>query len=221
MLRFSFRLGLSSLFLIVSAACAPTRGITPPPGDLNLLFKDDFSQLTSGWDRHTAAEATTDYDDGQYLITVEDTGVDVWASPGLDFGDLSLEVDSTHLAGPENNEFGLLCRYKRSGDKSSFYFFLISSDGYYAVGKVAKNQRTYLNSTGNFEASSAIKTGAAGSNHLAAVCNGKKLSFSVNGTALGEFEDSELTHGDVGFIAGTFDEGGVQIHFDNFVARKP
>ena len=219
--RSFYHLRLIGLLFSLMAACTPTRSVTPPPGDPNLLFKDDFSQPTSGWDRNTAAEATTDYDEGRYLITVEDTGVDVWASPGLDFGDLTLEVDTTHFAGPENNEFGLLCRYKRNGDKSSFYFFLISSDGYYAVGKVAKNERTYLNSTGNFEASSAIKTGEASSNHLAAGCNGKKLSFSVNGTSLGEFEDSEFSQGDVGFIVGTFDEGGVKIHFDDFVARKP
>jgi len=221
MLRSSHRLSLISLALLALVACAHRPGINPPPGDPNLLFRDDFSQLTSGWDRHTAAEATTDYDAGQYLIAVQDTGVDVWASPGLDFTDATLEADAARFAGPTNNEFGLICRYKRDGDKSSFYFFLISSDGYAAVGKVSKNKRTYLNSTGNFEASSAIKTGDAASNHLAATCNGKSMSFSVNGTLVGKFEDTEFTHGDVGLIAGTFDEGGVKIHFDNFSARKP
>src|SRR5258708_32469262 len=105
MLRSSQRLSLASLILVTVAACAPRPGIKPPPGDPNLLFRDDFSQLTSGWDRHTAAEATTDYDAGQYLIAVANTGVDVWASPGLDFTDATLEADAARFAGPAKNEF--------------------------------------------------------------------------------------------------------------------
>jgi hypothetical protein len=38
---------------------------------------------------------------------------------------------------------------------------------------------------------------------------------------VGDFTDNELTHGDIGLLAGTYDEGGVQIHFDNLVARQP
>jgi hypothetical protein len=34
-------------------------------------------------------------------------------------------------------------------------------------------------------------------------------------------QDSQLGSGDVGMIAGSFEQGGVDIAFDNFVVTKP
>ena len=65
-----------------------------------------------------------------------------------------------------------------------------------------------------------IKTGAD-VNNLRADCNGDTLAFYVNGFKLAEVQDSTLTHGDLGLLAGTFDQPGVDIVFDNFVVLKP
>jgi hypothetical protein len=125
------------------AACAGSGPGTPAaPG---MIFQDDFSQTTSGWDRHTGSDLTTDYVDGRYLVAVVDPGVDVWARPGLNLTDLELTADTQYAAGPVNNEYGLICRYDRAGDgRNSFYFFFVSSDGYYALGKVVRDARTIL-----------------------------------------------------------------------------
>jgi len=201
------------------AACNPPRAQYADP---SVLFQDDFAQPTSGWNAHTGAEAATNYDNGQYLIAVEQTGVDVWAQPGLEFTDTRLEVETQYAAGPLNNEFGVMCRYTRRGDRSSFYFFLISSDGYYAQGKVVENKRTVLNpATGDFQPASVILQDPAAINQLSATCQGSHFTFAVNGAVLGEFDDSELARGDIGLIAGTYDETGVQIRFDNLVVKKP
>jgi hypothetical protein len=45
--------------------------------------------------------------------------------------------------------------------------------------------------------------------------------MAVNGTPLGDFDDEELARGDIGLMAGTFDEGGVRMYFDNVVVRQP
>jgi len=148
--------------------------------------------------------------------------VDVWAQPGLELTNLTLKVETTYAAGPVNNEYGVMCRYTRKGDKSDFYFFLISGDGYYAMGKVVANKRTILNpTTGDFQPSRAILQDKTAVNRLSATCNGRQMSFSVNGTLLGEFDDDELSRGDIGLMAGTYDEVGVKIHFDNLVVQKP
>jgi hypothetical protein len=116
----------------------------------------------------------------------------------------------------------VLCRYSRSGDRHSFYFFFISSDGFYALGKVVKNERTILNpATGDFQPSDAIRQGQSDLNQLTATCQGDHMALAVNGVAVGAFEDGELTHGDIGLIIGTYDEGGVKIAFDNLVVTKP
>jgi hypothetical protein len=211
--------GLAGLML--GACSGPSGGATQgPPG---VIFQDDFSNPNSGWDAHTGADVTTDYADGQYLIAVEEPLVDVWAQPGLELTDVIVEVEAQYADGPINNEFGVMCRYTRSGDgKHSFYFFFVSSDGYYALGKIAKDVRTVLApADGSFQPSGAIEQSLDQPNHLRASCLGSHFSLAVNGEVVGEFEDAELPRGDVGLLAGTFDEGGVRIHFDNFSARQP
>jgi hypothetical protein len=210
------------LGLVATAGCGPAKSsATPPPA--GVIFQDDFSKNSTGWDQHTGADVTTNYDNGQYLIQVSQPSVDVWAEPGLDLSDVALQVQAQYSAGPANNEYGVMCRYQRAGDgKSSFYFFFISTDGYYALGKVSKDVRTILSpAQGSPQPSTAIKPEQDGVNELMATCSGNHLSLSVNGTAVGDFSDDELKHGDIGLVAGTYDEGGVAIHFDNLVARQP
>jgi hypothetical protein len=203
------------------AACGQSgRPLSAEPG---ILFRDDFSQPNSGWDSHTGADLTTDYVEGRYLIAVEEPGIDVWARPGLALTDLVFEAETQYAAGPSNNEYGLICRYERRGDgRNSFYFFFISSDGYYALGKVVDDVRTILSpEVGSFQPSEAIRLEPEATNTLAATCDGNRLALAVNGVQVGEFTDDELRRGDIGLIAGTFDEGGVRIHFDNVLVRPP
>jgi hypothetical protein len=204
------------------AACGPARptGTPLPPG---VLFQDDFSNPNSGWDKYAGADVTTDYDNGKYLIAVTDPGLDVWGQPGLDLADVAFSADTQYVAGPANNEFGLMCRYERGGDgKNSFYFFLVSSDGYFALGKVIKDVRTILSpSEGSFQPTSTLLPAQDATNQIQAVCQGDHLSMSVNGTPVGEFTDGDLDRGGIGLVAGTFDEGGVRIQFDNVLVKKP
>jgi hypothetical protein len=203
------------------AACGPS--VPPRASEPGILFRDDFAQTTSGWDSHSGADLTTDYVDGRYLIAVEEPGVDVWARPGLTLTDVVFEAETQYAAGPANNEYGLICRYERRGDgRNSFYFFFVSSDGYYALGKVVGDVRTILNpEVGSFQPSDAIRLEPEATNTLTATCDGDRLALEVNGVQVGAFTDGELRRGDIGLIAGTFDEGGVRIHFDNVVVREP
>jgi hypothetical protein len=58
-------------------------------------------------------------------------------------------------------------------------------------------------------------------NHIRADCVGDTLTLYVNGEKLAEAKDSDFTSGDVGLMAGTFDQVGVDIRFDNFVVSRP
>lgn len=192
----------------------------PTPRADGVLLQEDFSDPHSGWDRHTADDLTTDYVDGQYLVSIKPANLDAWGLAGLDLNDMQIQAEARRAAGPPDNAFGLLCRFTRSGGRSNFYFFLISSDGYYAVGKVVQDKRTYLNPAGDFEPWPAVKPDPA-VNVLAAACRGDQLTFTVNGQSAGPFSDTDLTHGDVGLTAGSFNTGGVQVAFDNVLVRQP
>lgn len=217
-----WRLAVLCVLAVWLAACAQAGG-RPTPSEPGVLFTDDFSDPTSGWDTHTGADLTTDYMDGRYLIAVEEPGVNVWARPGLNLSNVVVEAQTQYGAGPENNEYGLLCRYERHGDgRNSFYFFFVSSDGYYALGKVVRDVRTILSPPeGSFQPTSALRLEPEAANTLSAVCSGSSFSLAVNGALVGEFTDTALTRGDIGLIAGSYDEGGVRIFFDDVTVRTP
>ena len=180
-----------------------------------ILFKDDFSATTSGWDRYKSAEGTMDYDDGGFRILVNALQVNFWSVPHKDFSDVRIEADTGKIAGPDENRIGLICRY--TGNQ--YYFFVITSDGYYGIG-IFNNGKAALLGQSGMQASERIKTGIA-INHLRADCYGDSLALFANGFLLAQVHDPKLSHGDVGVLAGTFSNPGVDILFDNFSVVAP
>jgi hypothetical protein len=195
---------------------ATPRSEQPTQPTSDVLFSDDFSDTSSGWDRVSADNGVTDYTDSQYRIFVNSAQHDFWANPGQSFSDVSVEVDATKAAGPDNNDFGVICRYQ---DTQNFYSFLISSDGYYAIMKYSGGDSQILGADAMLS-TDAVQQGAA-TNHIRADCAGENLSLYANGQLLHSASDSEFASGDVGLMAGTFDEAGTDILFDNFVVSKP
>jgi hypothetical protein len=202
------------MFLAVSACAAPS--IASSSGAAGTaLFKDDFSTTTSGWDRYKSAEGTMDYDGGGYRILVNALQVNFWSVPHKDFSNVRIEADAGKIAGPDENRIGLICRY--TGNQ--YYFFVISSDGYYGIG-IFNNGQSALLGQSEMQSSEKIKTGVA-INHLRADCNGDTLSLFANGFPLAQVHDPTLSHGDVGVLAGTFSHPGVDVIFDNFIVMAP
>jgi hypothetical protein len=186
------------------------------PGEA--IFKDDFSQPFNGWLRGTELPngGISDYADGNFRILVNEPNFDYWSVPNLEFKNTRIEVDAVKQSGPEINRFGLICRYQ---DELNFYFFIVSSDGYYGVGKVKGDQLSLIGMD-EMLPSTAILPGS-GLNHLRADCIDSQLTFYVNGQLVTNVFDSDYSTGDVGFLAGTFNEPGVDVLFDNYVVVKP
>lgn len=207
------------LLLLAAMACSLVTDTllgdeTPLAEDV--LYRDDFSDPSSGWDRVDTADGVTAYQDGRYRILVNTANTDVWANPGLEFGDAIIEVEATKAGGPDDNDFGVICRYR---DVDNFYFFLVSSDGYYGIGRVVAGEQTLIGDDQLYPDES-IRQGEA-TNHIRADCIGSSLTLHVNGVELAEVQDDTLASGDVGLLAGTFDQPGTEILFDDFVVRKP
>jgi hypothetical protein len=216
------------LFLVIivlgfaGIACNLGAGNTPiqPPADTqvvnNILFQDDFSDPNSGWLTLHDGDQLVDYQQDGLRFYITESQFDYWSVPNLSFGDVHVEVNATKLGGPDDNDFGVICRYK---DEGHFYGFLVSSDGYYGISKMVDGEHELLGSN-NMQPSDVINTGAA-SNTLTVDCIGNTLRLSVNGTTLLEVQDGDYASGDVGLLAGTFDTAGVDILFDNFIVTKP
>ena len=182
----------------------------------NVLFQDDFSNSSSGWDQVSGDQGWTDYKDGAYHIHVDITNSDLWANPGKSFGDVSIETDAFKVDGPDDNDFGLICRYQ---DVDNYYFVAAANDGYYVLGKVVDGTQEPLMGDG-WAQTDKVYSGTT-TNHLRLDCVGDTISFYINGNLMGEATDSDYATGDVGLIAGTFGTEGVEVAFDNFVVTKP
>ncbi|HKZ84885.1 MAG TPA: protein kinase [Anaerolineae bacterium] len=189
-------------------------GVPVAGGGAEVLFSDDFSSPDSGWDRASDKDSLSDYVDGQYVIGVSAESLYVWANPGQSFTDVVVDVDATQVAGPDNNDYGVICRYQ---DFDNFYRILISGDGYYAFIRQVDGESTQLI---DWTQSSAINQGAA-HNHLTVICDGDSLALWVNDKFVAEASDDALAEGDIGLTAGTFNEAGVRVAFDNVIVTAP
>jgi hypothetical protein len=181
-----------------------------------VLFQDDFSSLGSGWTRSSLAEGSVDYYDGVYRIRVTTANADVWGRPGLNLRDVRMEVDALRTGGASDNRFGLMCRFN---GEHNFYVFLISSDGYYGIGKVQGNSYTLLGAEAMLP-SDKIHQGSD-PNRIGVECIGEVLALYVNGELLAVTSDGSFTQGDIGLIAGVYGAGQTEIFFDNFLAVQP
>ena len=182
-----------------------------------MLFFDDFSDTNTGWDQVNESDYSTDYYQGAYRIFVNTASSDSWANPGDQmFDDVILEVDATKIAGPNDNDFGMICRYN---DTKNFYNAVISSDGYYGITKVSSGTSQVLG-WDQLVYRDLISQGET-NNHIRFDCIGSELTLYVNGQQLDQQTDDEFTSGNVGLIAGTYDTPGADILFDNFKVFAP
>ncbi len=145
----------------------------------------------------------------------------LWSNPQAgQYSDVRMEVDAVRLAGPDENDFGFICRYQ---DPDNFYYLVASTAGFYKIGKVVGGSESLIGMD-NYrfdDRSINIVPDSSGqvSNHLRGDCHGSSLSLYANGTLLAKVEDSDLSSGNIGLIAGSWDTGGVDIRFTHFSTR--
>ncbi|MFQ5419457.1 MAG: hypothetical protein ACE5EY_03735 [Anaerolineae bacterium] len=184
------------------------------------LFQDDFSgEQECGWAIYSRGGATTELADGALRISASQPGQIWWTNPSREFQDSIITVSARQLDGPNDNAYGVICRYQ---SPENFYIFLVSGDGYYAIGKYqsGSSQITYLSGDGHYQPSDAINQGQA-TNQIRASCIGDQLSLSVNGIPLTTVADPTFVNGDVGMGVSTLQPGTAVVEFDDVLVIGP
>lgn len=199
----------------VPTAETPTQEPAPVPTRV-VIYQDDFSDPNSGWEHYREGDGILDYEQEAYRMLVNTTHNLFWVNAGVDLVDVVIEVDAEKKPGPEDDQFGVICRLD---ENYNYYVFLISSMGEYGIAKMEQGQLTILGS-GEMAFSEAIRQGEE-SNHVSATCAGETLILAVNGQELLSVEDASIAGGDVGLAVGTFDQPGVDVFFDNFILYEP
>jgi hypothetical protein len=211
---------LALLSVLFSMACAWSSIIpsqaqpTSPPGAI--LYLDHFSNPSSGWDTWQDEGSSVAYQDGSLRFGIHQPNLDIWSRPGLKYGDVILEVDAARLTGPDDNDFGLICRFV---DQENFYAFLISSDGYAGIVRVLDGVYKVISST-NMEYNALIQGGNA-ANRIGAGCIQSNLTLYINNEKALTAQDFSHPYGEVGLMAGAVSQTGVEIVFDNFIVKNP
>ncbi len=183
------------------SACTP--GAAPP-------FTDSFDDTRNGWALVHNNQADILTEGGQLHITIKQPDSLAWSiAVGKTFDDFTLDVDATPLAGPDDNDYGVIVRHV---DDDNFYRLEISGDGYFNAQKRQKGKWEKL--IPDWTASQVIRQGKA-LNHLRVVCAGSRLTFYVNQTLLFQITDASFSRGAIGVLAGTLAQPGVQVAFDN------
>jgi hypothetical protein len=187
-----------------------------------LLFQDDFSDITSGWDQYSGEMGFFEYGREGYHIYVGLPNMIFWATPQRSFpADVSIEVDSTYKDGPKGSSYyGIICRYEKTTTDARYYAFLMGPDGLVGIGKYEDGETSMLSGQG-LQTSPAVKTEYDSINRIRADCLGNSLTLYINGQKVASAKDASFPAGGVGLMAGTFDQAGTDVLFDNFAIYQP
>lgn len=210
------------LGLLALTGCGLSIGSSGPDdcSSVGFVFADDFSgEQDCGWVEYNRGGAVTAVENGQMTISTSQPGQIWWTNANQNLDDAVITVDASQISGPDNNAYGVICRYQ---NEENFYVFLISGDGYYTIGKYSSASPTveYLTESGEYEFSEVIRRGNA-QNEIQASCVGNQLSLTVNGTPLVTVSDSTFVTGDIGLAASTFEPGTTVVSFDNMRVSLP
>jgi DNA-directed RNA polymerase subunit RPC12/RpoP len=192
---------------------------TPQPIDTpvpysKVLFKDNFTKTSSGWDVSHSTDYTLEYKGGKYHILVKKAGQAVWI--GDSYTDVSVEVDVQETAGANDGMMGVSCR---AGSNGGMYTFEFDQNGDYGIYKYDTNG----NATALDESTLNPNTVNQGSiNHIQGVCAGNTQTLVLNGQVLLKTEDSDYTKGGAGLIVRTGSgDASVDTLFSSFLLKGP
>jgi hypothetical protein len=208
------------VIVVISIAIAcninPLRPQTRPESG-EILFQDDFKDVGSGWHTSQSEDGFRQYQVGGFRIYISEANTYQWTIPGRHFADAHVQVSVSNLAGDVESDFGLICRYQ---DERNFYALMVNSQGHFGIIKFKDGKEILLVQDHYGYDERAIRTGQA-QNDLKASCWGKRLTLYANETMLMEVFDEDFTAGDIGLIAGTYQQPGADLLFSDLIVSQP
>ncbi len=180
----------------------------------DVIFSENFEGSGGAWppaDQETYTYGTAL---GGFRILVKSVLVNSWTVRNREFTAVRLEVDVSRLAGPDAGVGGVICRFQNSGN---YYAGVVDGQGNYRI--INKRGGVNVDLVEPTQAS-AILTGES-INRIRFDCVDNVLTLYVNGEKMAEVQDDRFAEGNVGLLASTFDEAGLEILFDNFIIARP
>ncbi|MGJ3239595.1 MAG: hypothetical protein ACFE0Q_12875 [Anaerolineae bacterium] len=184
-------------------------------GDTKLRLNDVL--LTETWDEvgewfETESDGYTLEVDEVYRITEVD-GLLAWGNNYTDYDDSVMHIELERISDGELSAFGMMCRLDTDNLRDG-YAFLVTGDGYYAIGYWEDGSYTSLTEESFME----IDDYNSSSTHtLTVACVGDYLGLYLDGEFIGSVNDDTFSNGYAAVAAISFDDDGVEIEYDNLV----
>ena len=196
----------------------PTATLTPAiigVGEDELPYRDDFSDIHSGWPTGSACEGAYGYDTNDTFRMINGQPYcPLCVSRYRTHYNAVIEVNVTKNSGADDAFFGLTCRKAGEGN---YFALMINGNREYIIKRVV-GAVEIVDTIGT---SNAIRGGNS-MNRLVATCNEQVFTLQVNGVEVASVVDPYLAYG---FLLGLLvqTQAGVpaDISFDNFNAYAP
>lgn len=202
-------LTLALILIITTTSCGLFRD------DLHLTFDDN-----ENWNVPTLEGIRGSVQDGRFLFETDWPDSTFWSAAGApNFEDGTYEVTVSPVNGSKESAGGLFFRADPAG--SAFYYFMVSTDGFYTVGgcfnECTATEDFIPMTQPTWQQADTINAGLGTTNQLRVIANGADMQFFINETEIAQFSESNLEKGDLGFIMQTFDAGATiafdELHF--------
>ncbi len=170
-------------------AAIPT--ITPFPAttpNATILYQDSLTSPSSGWANDGSR---CFFQDSSYYVQNNTACY----APAGNIADANFTVPAKQVAGSLNAAYGIMFR---RADKNNWYEFDIDSNSKWVFFKVVNRQTVFLV---NFTPNVAIKGGLNSVNTLLVQAKGSHFAFFINGSSVGQADDSTFTTGLSGLVA--------------------
>lgn len=169
------------------------------------------------WKLESDEQGQTAIQDGQLTFSIPAAGVARYvAAEGLVAENFVAQVEVMQLSGSTNSGYGMVVRVQDVAEIApQFYRFDITGNGRFMVERrMAANGWERL--TNGWQDTTLLLTGHNNRNLLKVEAEGSDLGFFINGFEVFSVADSTYSSGGFGLDAGTFDQGGLVVAFDNF-----
>jgi hypothetical protein len=182
------------------------------------LLKDDFSNKSSGWGTGTDADSSVEYANGGLHMQIFKPNFFTWSNPDREsYQDVHLEVTVKNKSSNKRVGFGLMCNQQVTD--SSYYYFAVTSDGEYVIGKSAVAHEDVFLTNNNKWAPSKLIAKNAPTYRLGADCDRGNLRLYVDGKKVDSANDTTYSKGGVGLFLWSGDNPSGEVTYDDFVMK--
>jgi len=207
-----------SAIVSTTLACSALSSLPSVPGVSGnaSLLKDDFSDSNSGWGTGTDSNSSVEYVNGGLHMEGFRDNFFTWSNPDTEtYKDVHMEVTVRNDGGDTKAGFGVMCDQQTVD--SNYYYFSVSADGEYVIGKAAAGTEDVFLTNQNDWGTSDLIPKNADSYHIGADCSHSTLTLYVNGKRVDSVSDATYQDGGVGLFLWTGDEPSGAVTYDDFV----